>query len=863
LVFTCKAELVHRYSFNTNANDLIGSANGTLFGNAAVSGGALVLDGSGDYMAMPGSVIAVNTYHSISVEAWVTMNTNATWARLFDFGDSFGNDGGYYWFYSPYSGGGSRLAISTGGYPGYAAGEQLIDTTALPTGTKVHVICVYDGVNHQMRIYRNGTLDSSVSVTMLTANLHNTFAYIGKSLYYWDAYLNASIDEFRIYNIPLNASMALSSYQAGPNSPITTYSVPCNPNPSDQGTVTSLCPTLSWQSDGSASITGHRVYLGTDRLAVWTATTASTGIYRTTTVAGITNYTPGSDLEMDQTYYWRIEEVTSSGYVFSGPVWSFHTANLKAHNPVPLDGAGGVSFAGVTLQWQPGGGATGHRILFGTSPESLQILENNYASTSYRVEPLLMETDYFWRIDERFASGPDMQGDVWTFSTLGGVQSCLPGDLDGDCKVDLPDLILFAEQWVQDVQCSVYDCPDLDKSQDVDMADFSIFSGRWQDQHDPLIVINEIHYHPDNNKEPVEFVELFNAGAVPIDLNGWSLDDAVNYTFSGPVVLNPGEYALVTENPAAFQAKFGLTAYGPFEGSLRNEGERLILRDASGRKIDQVEYGPAFPWPTAADGEGASMELINPYLDNDLGGSWRSSGYHNSDRPETAFGAPTPGYQNSVYANNAPPQIRQVKNEPAQPLSDQPITVTAKVTDPDGVAAVTLKVQIVQPGAYIPAYLPIPIASLISAPHQEQPLNPVFEDPANWTAYPMRDDGTGGDATAGDSIYTATIPAQGNRTLVRYRIEAQDQGNRTIRVPYADDESLNFVCFVYNGVPAYTASKDSVHPEGPGHVYSSEIMTSVPVYFLITRAEDIYQCNGYNSADQIYQGKTLIRLFCF
>jgi len=235
LFFTCKAELIHRYNFDANADDQIESADGILEGNAVVSGGALVLNGSNGYMKMPGSTVAINTHHSISVEAWITINTLSTWARLFDFGDSYGSDGGYYWFFAPSSGGGGRLAIATRGFPGYATGEQLLDAPAFPTGTKIHVVCVYDGVNRQMRVYYNGSQVASNNITMLSANLRNTFAYIGKSLYSADPYLNASIDEFRIYNIPLNASMVQASYQAGPNSPITTYFVPSNPDPVDQG----------------------------------------------------------------------------------------------------------------------------------------------------------------------------------------------------------------------------------------------------------------------------------------------------------------------------------------------------------------------------------------------------------------------------------------------------------------------------------------------------------------------------------------------------------------------------------------------------------------------------------------------------
>jgi hypothetical protein len=368
------------------------------------------------------------------------------------------------------------------------------------------------------------------------------------------------------------------------------------------------------------------------------------------------------------------------------------------------------------------------------------------------------------------------------------------------------------------------------------------------------IVINEIHYHPDNNKEAVEFIELHNPSAEPVDISGWYFS-GITYIFPAGTLIAAGNYIVVCENPQELLIKFHKTSFGPFEGKLSNEGERIVLYNAAGETIDEVDYDSDFPWPIAANGEGASMELLNPSLDNDLAGSWRSSGYHeNADRPESAFGIPTPGTQNSVYITNVPPQIRQVNHEPKQPLSDQQALITAKVTDPDGVKQVILKYQVVLPGSYIPAYLPVtPISSLIANPFQSQPINPDFGNPANWSQLMMADDGTGQDAVAGDDIYTSVIPGQINRTLVRYRIEAEDDSGELIQVPYADDPSLNFAYYVYDGVPDYVASKDSVHPEGPGHVYSSEILTSIPVYTLITRAEDLYQCNGYNSADRIRQ----------
>jgi hypothetical protein len=370
----------------------------------------------------------------------------------------------------------------------------------------------------------------------------------------------------------------------------------------------------------------------------------------------------------------------------------------------------------------------------------------------------------------------------------------------------------------------------------------------------PQVVINEIHYHPDNNKEAVEFIELYNASTDPLDISGWSFS-GITYVFPAGTQIAADGYIVVCENPSALSIKFGVAALGPFGGSLSNEGERIVLSNAAGETIDEVDYDSDFPWPIAADGEGASMELLNPSLDNDLAGSWRSSDYNDHAFPESAFGSPTPGSQNSTYKTNVPPQIRQVDHEPQQPMSNQPATITAKVTDPDGVKQVTLKYQIVRPGSYIPAYLPVsPISLLIANPDRSQPFNSDFESTANWHELTMVDNGTGEDTVAGDDTYTAVIPGQINRTLMRYRIVAEDNGDELIQVPYADDPSLNFAYYVYDGVPDYVADTHSVNQVG--HVYSSEVLTSIPVYTLITRAEDFYQCNGYDSADRIPQGST-------
>lgn len=247
------------------------------------------------------------------------------------------------------------------------------------------------------------------------------------------------------------------------------------------------------------------------------------------------------------------------------------------------------------------------------------------------------------------------------------------------------------------------------------------------------------------------------------------------------------------------------------------------------------------------------MELINPALDNDLGGSWRASGQRVG--LSGAFGTgtnPTPGRVNSVAATNAAPHLRQVEHSPKQPATGETIVVTAKVTDPDGVGSVSLSYQVVLPGQFIPAVLPLSYSTLLADPNRELPVNPDYTNAANWRATNMLDNGTWPDAVAGDGIYSAAIPAQAaNRTLVRYRITAADAAGASATVPYPDDPRRNFACFVYNGVPPYVATERSVRPEGAGYVYGTNVMTRLPVYQLITRSNDYWVCLGYDTQYQI------------
>ncbi len=191
----------------------------------------------------------------------------------------------------------------------------------------------------------------------------------------------------------------------------------------------------------------------------------------------------------------------------------------------------------------------------------------------------------------------------------------------------------------------------------------------------------------------------------------------------------------------------------------------------------------------------------------------------------TGGSGPTPGRVNTVFATNAPPSVRQVDHTPRQPVSGSPVTITAKVTDPQGVGSVSLAYQIVNPGQYI------------------ELTDAAYTNAANWIVVAMNDAGINGDATPNDDTFSAQIPAsvQQHRRLVRYRLTVTDRLGKSATVPYAEDAQPNFAYFVYDGVPAWRGAVRPGAADALGTVvnYSSNTMGRLPVFHLIGRSNTI------------------------
>ena len=134
-------------------------------------------------------------------------------------------------------------------------------------------------------------------------------------------------------------------------------------------------------------------------------------------------------------------------------------------------------------------------------------------------------------------------------------------------------------------------------------------------------MINEVMYHPPTGL--YEFIEIENLTATVFEIAEWRLRGGVDFDFPAyneadhvSNFLKARERIVICGvDPAAFRAAHGLPGavrvYGPWTGTLANEGERLNLRNKNGALMCTVRYNDRHPWPVEADGGGHSLILKN------------------------------------------------------------------------------------------------------------------------------------------------------------------------------------------------------------------------------------------------------------
>ncbi len=172
-----------------------------------------------------------------------------------------------------------------------------------------------------------------------------------------------------------------------------------------------------------------------------------------------------------------------------------------------------------------------------------------------------------------------------------------------------------------------------------DGANWSGLVQRVYATYDPGEVrITEIMYNPPgarNDKESrfsakdFEYIELTNTGDTPAWVVGYSLLVGVEFTASseGVKYIAPGQSVVVVSNREAFVKRYGsgVPILGTYSGNLSNSGEMILLLDHRPGPVHHFVYDDGGEWPRRADGQGGSLEIVDPDGDYANPANWRDS----------------------------------------------------------------------------------------------------------------------------------------------------------------------------------------------------------------------------------------------
>ena len=214
------AQLRHRWSFDDGtAHDSVGTANGTLYGTAAIANGALLLSGSSGDNRMETGPIGQALGTEKTLVTWCTLDNPADGQQsggplsvasgdlsIFDaivYGERLATQwmsGSDNW---------NRTPANNGG-----AGETLA------TPNPIMLAFVYDSTAaNRIRLFRNGVQYSEYNPASLVAFDEFSKVLIGprhSSLGVYRGYMNGSVNEARIYASALSGNQIAALYAQGP-----------------------------------------------------------------------------------------------------------------------------------------------------------------------------------------------------------------------------------------------------------------------------------------------------------------------------------------------------------------------------------------------------------------------------------------------------------------------------------------------------------------------------------------------------------------------------------------------------------------------------------------------------------------------
>ena len=148
-------------------------------------------------------------------------------------------------------------------------------------------------------------------------------------------------------------------------------------------------------------------------------------------------------------------------------------------------------------------------------------------------------------------------------------------------------------------------------------------------------MINEINYKSSDNFDTGDWIELYNPNQDDIDISGWILkdsNDSNEFIFPNGTSIDGDDYLVIVRNAENFSEFYPeITSFvGEFDFGLSASGDAVRLFDIDNILQDEVYYESSSPWPPLSNGDGYTLELIDPSYDNSLPSSWSNINYHGS-----------------------------------------------------------------------------------------------------------------------------------------------------------------------------------------------------------------------------------------
>jgi plastocyanin len=137
------------------------------------------------------------------------------------------------------------------------------------------------------------------------------------------------------------------------------------------------------------------------------------------------------------------------------------------------------------------------------------------------------------------------------------------------------------------------------------------------------IVITEIMYNPpESGTDYLEYIEFFNISNSPVNMQGYSIKEAVVMNFPDTTIPAFGSI-LICVDSIRLDSILGVKALQWEGGALRNTDELITLLDENKNFVDSVHYYST--WDNLTNGNGASLELCRPSADNARNEYWNAS----------------------------------------------------------------------------------------------------------------------------------------------------------------------------------------------------------------------------------------------